>query len=109
MNLQSASNRFHPFSHADQAKSRSRHGFDVKSFSVVSNRECHAGRPARQVDRDVAGLAVLDGVPQSLLRDPEQAQRNLSIDIFRLNLVGKYLTYAFVALALFSAGATAAS
>ena len=32
----------------------------------------------------------------------------LSLDIFRLNLVGKYLTYAFVAVGLVMCGATAA-
>lgn len=33
----------------------------------------------------------------------------LALDVFRLNLIGKYLTYAFVALAWCCAGAMAAS
>src|SRR5690554_5055637 len=51
----------------------------------------HAKNPilSRQ---DLVGIAVLAALLLAVLP--------LSLDIFRLNLVGKYLTYAFVALGL---------
>jgi len=62
---------------------------DIKSLPVVGDRECHVERPARQVDPDVAGVAVLDGVHQRLLRDSEYAQRDVLIDLRRYVAMGE--------------------
>ena len=81
MNLQEAADGFHSLSHAHQAESPIRHAVDVKSLPIVGDHELQArGRP-RQLDGDMACVAMLDGVPQRLLCDPEQTERDTLIDI----------------------------
>ena len=89
MNLQEAADGFHSLSHAHQAESAIRHAVDVKSLPIVGDHELQArGRP-RQLDGDMACVAMLDGVPQRFLRDSEEAQGDVLIDDRRHVVMGE--------------------
>src|SRR5205814_2565291 len=65
------------FGHADEAEAFAPGRIDVETCPIVDDRQDEPLTVAAQMDRHFARLAVLGGVLQRFLSNPEQTQRQI--------------------------------
>src|SRR5262249_41582939 len=77
VNDQLPANRLQPFPHADQSQPLGPRGTDIEPDSVVTDCHCEALVPLHQLNGNLSGGAVLDGVLKRLLDNTVHAERQL--------------------------------